>query len=153
MKGSVKRMAGKVIRELNVTKISYSKIVVKDGVPAFEPQPDAVFRSLMDDRKAEKALRKMLGPDVQIYISKVDSGRKRLAMSLEDFVSHATEVSADEPDDTGDDETDPETDGEEEGAPEPAAPAQEPAAPVAGPAMPPVPGVAIPGGMMPPGML
>ena len=147
-------MAGKVIRELNVTRVVYSTIVEHDGVPSFEPQPDAVFRTIMSEKKAEKALKKMLGDDVKFYISKVESGRKRLAMTLEDFIRHATEVSEDEKEDSSEEDEDT-ADGDDEAPPD-----QDPAAPAAGThfippvasgtVFPPQPGVS--GSMMPPGM-
>lgn len=154
-------MAGKVIRELNITRIKYSTIVEHDGVPSFEPQPDAIFRSIMSEKKAEKALKKMLGDDVKFYITKIESGRKRLAMTLEDFIRHATEVSEDEKEDPSEEEGALEEEGDEEAAPvdQPSA-ALAPEEPAPQPAVTPEPGGAVfppqpgvPGPMKPPGML
>lgn len=89
-------MANQIVKELNVTRVEYSIIKVEEGVPSFEPQPMAVFRGALSEKRVQKSLKKQLGEEIPFVITKLDAGRHRFAMSFEDFVAHAQVIDEDD---------------------------------------------------------
>lgn len=82
-------MAYVISKTLTVTRVKYQTVVVEDGAPKFVEHPDAVFRGILTQERAQRMLQSRLGKDVILVITNVDAGQKRFEMDMEQFVLHA----------------------------------------------------------------
>lgn len=82
-------MAYVISKTLTVTRVKYQTVVVEDGSPKFVEHPDAVFRGILTQERAQRMLQSRLGKDVILVITDVDAGQKRFEMDMEQFVLHA----------------------------------------------------------------
>lgn len=110
-------MAGQIVKNLTVTRVSFRLVEVNDGVPSFIEKPDAIFRGEVSKERAKKLLAKQYGEDASIVLLNVDSGRHRFVMDFDTFVRNAViEDMGEDADDSDDEQSDSDTeDGETEG--------------------------------------
>lgn len=109
-------MAYVISKTLTVTRVKYQTVVVEDGAPKFVEHPDAVFRGILTQERAQRMLQSRLGKDIILVITNMDAGQKRFEMDMEQFVLHAQVAEA---------EHDGEEVPDEDEAGEPAEPAEE----------------------------
>ena len=83
-------MPKKIVKNLTVTKVSYSLVVVEENVPKFVPQEEAIFNGILSSEKIQKLLKEKHGKDTIIVVTKKDSGRHRFVMDWCDFVRYST---------------------------------------------------------------
>lgn len=114
-------MPNPIVREFNTTRVEYSLITIENGVPAFVPQPAAVFSGLLSEKQVQTRMKKLLGENVQYVILSTDAAHHKFAMSFEDFIRHAKIVDGQDIAEAGEeeDEGEAESDGEETSAPQP----------------------------------
>lgn len=111
-------MAYVISKTLTVTRVKYQTVVVEDGAPKFVEHPDAVFRGILTQERAQRMLQSRLGKDVILVITNVDAGQKRFEMDMEQFILHAQVADGEEVPDE-DEAGEPAEPAEEETAEEP----------------------------------
>lgn len=115
-------MPNPIVREFNTTRVEYSLITIENGVPAFVPQPAAVFSGLLSEKQVQTRMKKMLGETVQFFVVSIEAAHHKFAMSFEDFVRNARIVDGEDLPEVKEEEDDgeSESDGEDPAVPQPA---------------------------------
>lgn len=102
-------MPKNIVKNMTVTRVSYSLIEVEDGVPVIKNQPDVVYPGVKTQEQVLRLLKAKFGKDALLAITKLDAGRHRFVMDWQTFALNA--VTKDN--EVGEDEVEDEAEGEE----------------------------------------
>ena len=82
-------MASTIVKVQTTTRIKHSLVVVKDGVPSFEEQPDFIVKGTVTDERAKRLLEKKYGKERQVVFLSAKPETHRYVMDFDDFLRYA----------------------------------------------------------------